>query len=86
MKRTSLPLQRRDFIFALGSAAVWPISARTQQGKLLAIGFLGTATPSAWSQRVSAFLQRLRELGWTEGRTITIEYRWAEGRSERFAH
>jgi ABC-type uncharacterized transport system substrate-binding protein len=46
---------------------------------------LGAATPSAWSQRVAAFLQRLRELGWTEGRTVTIEIRWAEGLSERFA-
>jgi len=67
-----------------GAAAAWPLAAHAQQ-KLPTIGFLGTATASAWSQRVAAFLQRLRELGWTEGRTITIEYRWAEGRSERFA-
>ena len=53
-------------------------------GKLPTIGFLG-ATPSAESQRLAAFVQRLRELGWVEGRTITIEYRWAEGREERFA-
>jgi hypothetical protein len=49
------------------------------------IGFLGSGTPSAWSQWTAALVQRLRELGWIEGRTIAIEYRWAEGRSERFA-
>jgi ABC-type uncharacterized transport system substrate-binding protein len=45
---------------------------------------LGAATPSTWGDRVAAFLQRLRELGWTDGHNIAIEYRWAEGRSERF--
>jgi putative ABC transport system substrate-binding protein len=49
------------------------------------IGFLGAATPSIWSHRVAAFVQRLRELGWTEGRTVAIEYRWAEGDGARFA-
>ena len=49
------------------------------------IGFLGAALPSNWGQWVAAFVQRLRELGWSEGRTIAIEYRWAEGRSERYA-
>ena len=64
----------------------WPLAARAQQaGKLPTIGFLGVATPSAWSHWVAAFVQRLRELGWIEGRTVAIEYRWAEGRSERFA-
>src|SRR5262249_50551768 len=52
--------------------------------KLLTIGFLGSSTLSAWSDWVAAFVQRLRQLGWIEGRTIAIEYRWAEGRSERF--
>jgi putative tryptophan/tyrosine transport system substrate-binding protein len=56
-----------------------------QAGKLPTIGFLGAATPSAANQWVAAFVQRLRELGWIEGRTVSIEYRWAEGRSERFA-
>ena len=64
----------------------WPLAARAQQAaKLPTIGFLGAATPSAWSQWTAAFVQRLRELGWIEGRTVAIEYRWAEGRSERFA-
>jgi putative tryptophan/tyrosine transport system substrate-binding protein len=65
---------------------VWPLRARAQQpANLPTIGLLGAATPSAWSQWVAAFVQRLRELGWIEGRTIAIEYRWAEGRDERYA-
>jgi hypothetical protein len=55
-----------------------------QAGKLPTIGFLGAA-PSIESQRVAAFEQRLRELGWLEGRTVAIEYRWAEGRNDRYA-
>ena len=82
----SAGVQRRGFITLLGwAAAAWPLAARAQQAKLPIIGFLGTATPSAWSQWTAAFLQRLRELGWIEGRTIAIEYRWAEGRPDRFA-
>ena len=78
---------RRELLAALGGAAVgWPLAARAQRaGKLPAIGFLGSTTPSAESQRTAAFVQRLRELGWIEGRTIAIEYRWGEGRPERFA-
>jgi len=65
---------RRAVITLLGGAAVWPRAARAQQpGKLPTIGFLG-ANPSIESQRVAAFEKRLRELGWTEGRTVAIEY------------
>ena len=80
-------MKRRDFITLLGGAAVaWPLAARAQQaGKAPTIGFLGQSTRSAGSEWVAAFVQRLRELGWSEGRTIAIEYRWGEGREERFA-
>jgi len=79
-------MMRREFITLLGGAAAWPVAARAQQpGKLRTIGFLGQSTRSAASEWVAAFVQRLRELGWMEGRTITIEYRWSEGREERFA-
>jgi putative ABC transport system substrate-binding protein len=80
-------MRRRDFIKGIaGSATVWPLAARAQQpGKLPIIGFLGSSTPSTFGPWVAAFVQRLRELGWVEGRTIAIEYRWAEGHSERFA-
>src|SRR5258705_1076862 len=78
--------KRREFITLLGGAAAWPLAARAQQpGKLRTIGFLGQSTRSADSEWVAAFVQRLRELGWIEGRNVAIEYRWAEGREERFA-
>src|SRR5262249_30446600 len=80
-------MKRRDFITLLGGAAVtWPLAARAQQsGKLLTIGFLGSTMPSVEGHRLAAFVQRLRELGWVEGRNVAIEVRWAEGRDERFA-
>jgi putative ABC transport system substrate-binding protein len=79
-------VNRRRFITLLGGAAAWPIAARAQQpGRLPTIGFLGSTTLLAESQRLAAFVQRLRELGWIEGRNVTIEIRWAEGRTERFA-
>jgi putative tryptophan/tyrosine transport system substrate-binding protein len=78
-------LERREFITLLGGAAAWPLAAHAQQPtKLPTVGFLGSSTRSAWSDWVAAFVRRLRQLGWIEGRTIAIEYRWAEGRSERF--
>jgi hypothetical protein len=76
-------LRRREFITLLGGAAAWPLVARAQQTKLPTIGLLGGATPSAQVQWTAAFVQRLRELGWVEGQTVTIEYRWVEGRFER---
>ena len=67
------------------SRSLWSLVAHAQQpAKLPTIGFLGTTTPSVWKDYVPAFVQRLRELGWVEGRTVAIEYRWAEGRNERF--
>jgi putative ABC transport system substrate-binding protein len=79
-------MRRRDFITLLGGTAAWPMAARAQQrSKLPTIGVLGAATSSDWSDYVAAFVQRLHELGWIEGRTVAIEYRWAEGRTERFA-
>jgi putative ABC transport system substrate-binding protein len=81
----AIHIRRREFIFTLGgAAAAWPIAARAQQpGKLPTIGFLDSTTASIASQWVVVFVQRLRELGWIEGHTVAIEYRWAEGRKER---
>jgi putative tryptophan/tyrosine transport system substrate-binding protein len=78
---------RRDFISLLGGAAAWPLGARAQQpaAKLPTIGFLGVATATAWNPFVASFVRRLGELGWVEGRTVAIEYRWADARNERFA-
>jgi len=78
-------IRRREFITLLGGAAAWPIAARAQQPpKIPTIGFLGSDA-AAWNSWTAAFVQRLRELGWIEGRTIAIEYRWSEGRPERHA-
>jgi putative ABC transport system substrate-binding protein len=79
-------MKRREFITLLGAAATaWPLAARAQQpGKVATIGFMGPTTPSAQSAWVAAFLLRLRDLGWVEGRNITVVYRWAEGRPDRY--
>jgi putative ABC transport system substrate-binding protein len=80
-------LRRREFISLLGgAAAAWPLGARAQESaKLPTIGFLGANTPASQSQWTAAFVQRLRELGWSEGRNIAIAYRWADGRADRSA-
>jgi putative ABC transport system substrate-binding protein len=78
-------MRRREFISLLGSAAVaWPLAASAQHGnRLPTIGFLGSTTAAAQSQLTAAFVQRLHELGWIEGRTVAIEYRWAENQADR---
>jgi putative ABC transport system substrate-binding protein len=84
----TIGIGRRQFISALGGSAVaWPFAVHAQQpaGKLPTIGFLGASTPANWTHWTNAFVQRLRELGWVDGRTVTIEYRWAEGRTDRYA-
>src|SRR6476646_251462 len=80
-------MRRREFLGVLGgAAAAWPLAARAQApGKIPTVGVLGSGTMSSQGSWVAAFVQRMRELGWIEGRTIAIEYRWAEGRAERFA-
>jgi putative tryptophan/tyrosine transport system substrate-binding protein len=80
-------MRRREFIALIGgAAAAWPLAARGQQReKLPTIGFLGAASASAMKSWLDAFVARLRELGWIEGRTVAIEIRWAEGRRERVA-
>ena len=78
-------MRRREFIGGAAGAVVYPLATLAQQaGRLPTIGFLG-ANATAWSSRTRAFVERLRELGWIEGRTITIEYRWDDGRPERDA-
>src|SRR5215472_7540850 len=78
-------MKRREFITLIGGAVVaWPLAARAQQAKLPMIGFLGESTPSGQREWIAAFVRRLRELGWIEGTNVAIEYRWAEGRNERF--
>jgi putative tryptophan/tyrosine transport system substrate-binding protein len=72
-------MQRRDFIALLGGAAAWPVVAQAQQaGKVYRVGYLasGSQEPSL----LEVLRQRLRELGWIEGRNIEFEYRFAEGK------
>jgi putative ABC transport system substrate-binding protein len=81
-------LRRREFLAVLGSSAAAPLLAphaawAQQPGKT--VGFLGATTPTIWSANLAAFLQRLRELDWIDGRNIAIEFRWAEGRDDRYA-
>ncbi len=76
-------MRRRDFITLVGAAAAWPLAARAQRAAVATIGLLGSGTAAAQSQWTAAFVGRMRELGWIEGRNLTIEYRWAEGNDER---
>src|SRR6516162_5699918 len=80
-------MRRREFITLLGGAAAgWPLADRAQRGgKLPTIGLLGGSSADTAPENRAAFVRRLQELGWIEGRTVAIEYRYAEGRPERFS-
>ena len=79
----TVTIGRRKLLVALGGAAAWPLAAQAQQpGKLPTIGYLSGGDLISQRAQVDAFVQRLRELGWIEGRTVAIEYRRAEGRTE----
>jgi putative ABC transport system substrate-binding protein len=78
-------MRRRAFLYACTSAALWSLSAHAQQsGRVRTVGFFGASTPAAWAMFTAAFIHRLDELGWAEGRNLGIEYRWANGQPDRF--
>jgi putative ABC transport system substrate-binding protein len=77
-------MRRREFIAALGGAAVaLPIAARTQQSAVQVIGYLANASPAGFAHFVTAFRHGLKEVGYVEGQNVAIEYRWSEGQRDR---
>ena len=79
-------MRRREFVSLFGSAAAgWPLAARAQQEQVRRLGFLGASTSAVGGPWLSVLVQRLGELGWTAGRNLEIDARWAEGRNDRAA-
>src|SRR5881396_1991391 len=78
-------IKRREFIIAVGGAAMWPLAARAQQPAMPVIGFLSSRSPGESAGVVAAFRQGLRETGFIEGRNLAIAFRWAEGRYDRLS-
>jgi hypothetical protein len=78
-------MRRREFILALGGAATWTLGARAQQPATPVIGFLNTASPVAYTERLRAFSRGLEETGYVEGQNVAVKYLWADNRLDRLA-
>jgi putative ABC transport system substrate-binding protein len=76
---------RREFITLLAGAAAWPLGARAQATRVPTVGFLGPTAPQAWTAWTKAFVDRFAELGWVDGHTVKIVYRWANGQIDHAA-
>ena len=79
----SICLRRREFIAGLGGAAAWSLAARAQQPGTPVVGYLSNGSPEMTTPLVAAFRKGLSEMGYAEGRNVTIEYRWGEGHFDR---
>ena len=78
-------MRRREFIAGLGGAAVWPVAVRAQKSALPVIGFLHLTSLETNRQNLATFRQGLADTGYVEGKNVTIEYRWAQGRNDQLA-
>ena len=80
----TVTIGRRELLVALGgTVAAWPLAARAQQSAMPVVGFMHSASPGPYEPYVAGFRQGLTELGYVEGRNLTLDYRWAEGHFER---
>src|SRR5215831_17664308 len=83
-RRPMFGIRRREFITLVGGTVIaWPLTARAQQPAMPVIGFLSTASPDLYSDRLRTFRQGLKEAGYVEGQNVAIEYGWAEGQNDR---
>jgi ABC-type sugar transport system substrate-binding protein len=78
-------MKRREFVALLGAAAAGPLGARAQQAAMPVVGFLGTTSPDDFADRVAAFRDGLKQVGYVEGQNLVVEYRWPEGNYDRLA-
>jgi putative tryptophan/tyrosine transport system substrate-binding protein len=79
----TVTIGRRDLLATLGGAAAWPVAARAQQPGMPVVGFLNSGSAAEWAHLVAAFKEGLNELGYFEGRNVTVDYRWAQGQNDR---